>query len=334
MNQRCGLASLLCVRTFKVCIVKNTAVADTGQHIVQVKESGYRQLSTRYEYITKYPVLYYSNRKVVGGLMAMNDSSAYTSPLKRPTREIVYSLVVWCGTVFPSSFLPSCTHASGDKSTRFMMVGNKDNSSTGAKTGVVAPVPINTPSLRQEIHGSLGDNAAIASINRASAGGGWGSAAGAASASAGNPDEAGGGGKGRGRGGGGARSQGGDDVFTRHFPDLRAGLEQAERLDAVTKASSKVAPLRKPKPEPTKDQGPSLRPRGAFETMLCMEKFSYVLYIMFLSPSRCLPLPVLRLNECARVGHSRLDLFTPRRQLIFLCYGVFFCIHCLLAQPC
>lgn len=205
----------------------------------------------------------------------MNDSSAYTSPLECTSGEIVYSLVVWWGTVFPSSFLPSCTHASGDKSTRFMMVGNKDNSTTGAKTGVVAPVPINTPSLRQEIHGSLGDNAAIASINRASAGGGWGSAAGAASESAGNPDQAGGGGKGRGRGGGGARSQGGDDVFTRHFPDLRAGLEQAERLDAVTKASSKVAPLRKPKPEPTKDQGPSLRPRGAFETMLCIEKFSY-----------------------------------------------------------
>lgn len=141
------------------------------------------------------------------------------------------------------------------------MVGTKDPGG-GAKTGVVAPVPINTPSLRQEIHGSQGDNTGIASINRASSGGGWGSAASASSASEGNAAGQGtAGGKGKGRGDGGSR-QGGDDVFTRHFPDLRAGLEQAEKLDAVTKASSKVAPLRKPKPEPAKGQGPSLRPRG------------------------------------------------------------------------
>lgn len=167
------------------------------------------------------------------------------------------------------------------------MVGNKDNSSTGAKTGVAAPVPINTPSLRQEIHGSLGNNAAIASINRASAGGGWGSAAGAAPASAGNPDQAGGGGKGRGRGGGGGTSQGGDDVFTRHFPDLRAGLEQAERLDAVTKASSKVAPLRKPKPEPNKAQGPSLRPRGAFKTIILWKSFYCVRFYIYHVARHC-----------------------------------------------
>lgn len=137
------------------------------------------------------------------------------------------------------------------------MVGTKDNLPVGAKTGVVAPVPINTPSLRQEIHGSK-YGTATAGINRSSAGGGWGSAAGVAPASAGKPvDDAGMGGKGSGRGQGG-----GDDVFTRHFPDLRAGLEQAEKLDAVTKASSKVAPLRKPKPDPSKDQGPSLRPKG------------------------------------------------------------------------
>lgn len=201
-------------------------------------------------------------------------------------RDIVYSLLVWYGAVFPSSFLYSCTHASGDKSARFMMVA-KDNSSTGAKTGVVAPVPFNTPSLRQEIHGSLGDNAAIASINRSSAGGGWGSAAGAASASAGNPDQAGGG-KGRGRGVGGSRSQGGDDVFTRHFPDLRAGLEQAERLDAETKASSKVAPIRKPKPEPAKDHGPSLRPRGT--DVMFVENFSmpFVLLVLYATASNAL----------------------------------------------
>ncbi|CAM9665287.1 unnamed protein product, partial [Ectocarpus fasciculatus] len=68
-------------------------------------------------------------------------------------------------------------------------------------------------------------------------------------------------GKGKGRRDGSGRQRG-DDVFTRHFPDLRAGLEQAEKLDAVTKASSRVAPLRKPKSEPAKDQGPSLRPRA------------------------------------------------------------------------
>eukprot|EP00752_Nemacystus_decipiens_P004067 g3724.t1 len=151
---------------------------------------------------------------------------------------------------------------SGDKSKRFMMVGTKDPGG-GAKTGVVAPVPINTPSLRQEIHGSQGDNTGIASINRASSGGGWGSAVGASSASESNADGHGtAGGKGKGRGDGSSRQGGGDDVFTRHFPDLRAGLEQAEKLDAVTKASSKVAPLRKPKPEPAKSQGPSLRPRA------------------------------------------------------------------------
>lgn len=143
-----------------------------------------------------------------------------------------------------------------------MMVGGKEPLPDGAKTGVVAPVPINTPSLRQEIHGSQGDNAGIASINRSSAGGGWGSAAGASPTSANNPaDKSIAGGRGKGRGDGSNR-QGGDDIFTRHFPDLRAGLEQAEKLDAVTKASSKVAPLRKPKPEPVKGQGPSLRPRG------------------------------------------------------------------------
>ncbi|CAM9595730.1 unnamed protein product [Hapterophycus canaliculatus] len=145
-----------------------------------------------------------------------------------------------------------------------MMVGTKDPLPGGAKTGVVAPVPINTPSLRQEIHGSKADNAGIASINRSSAGGGWGSAAGVSPASATNSNSADkslAGGKGKGRGEGSSR-QGGDDIFTRHFPDLRAGLEQAEKLDAVTKASSKVAPLRKPKPEPVKGQGPSLRPRA------------------------------------------------------------------------
>lgn len=141
------------------------------------------------------------------------------------------------------------------------MVGNKDTLPAGAKTGVVAPVPINTPSLRQEIRGSQGDNAAIASINRSSAGGGWGSAAGAASAST-EPAIGGGRVGGRGRGRAGPKSKDGDDVFTRHFPDLRAGLEQAEKLDAATKASSKVAPIRKPKPELARDQGPSLRPRG------------------------------------------------------------------------
>lgn len=150
----------------------------------------------------------------------------------------------------------------GDKTKRFMMVGTKDALPAGAKTGVVAPVPINTPSLWQEIHGSQGDNTGIASINRSSSTGGWGSATGGSSASEGPPaDQGNAGGKGKGRGGG-SSSKGGDDVFTRHFPDLRAGLEQAEKLDAVTKASSKVAPLRKPKPEPAKGQGPSLRPRG------------------------------------------------------------------------
>ncbi|CAM9284787.1 unnamed protein product [Laminaria digitata] len=143
-----------------------------------------------------------------------------------------------------------------------MMVGTKDNTPVGAKTGVVAPVPINTPSLRQETHGSQGDNAAMSSINRSSAGG-WGSAAGVSSVSAGSAaDQSAVSGKGRGRVDGGSRAQGGDDFFTRHFPDLRAGLEQAEKLDAVSKASSKVAPLRKPKPEPSRGQGPSLRPRA------------------------------------------------------------------------
>ena len=138
----------------------------------------------------------------------------------------------------------------------------------GAKTGVVAPVPINTPSLRQETHGSQGDNAAMSSINRSSAGG-WGSAAGVSSVSAGSAtDQSVVSGKARGRVDGGSRAQGGDDVFTRHFPDLRAGLEQAEKLDAVSKASSKVAPLRKPKPEPSRGQGPSLRPRGTYAGLL------------------------------------------------------------------
>lgn len=142
-----------------------------------------------------------------------------------------------------------------------MMVGNKDSGGGAAKTGVVAPVPINTPSLRHEIHGSQGENTGIASINRSSSGGGWGSTSGASSSAANPAGQGTAGGNGRGRGDGTNR-QGGDDVFTRHFPDLRAGLEQAEKLDAVSKASSKVAPLRKPKPEPTKSQGPSLRPRG------------------------------------------------------------------------
>lgn len=152
-----------------------------------------------------------------------------------------------------------------------MMVGTKDNTPVGAKTGVVAPVPINTPSLRQETHGSQGDNAAMSSINRSSAGG-WGSAAGVSSASAGSAaDQSVVTGKTRGRVDGGSRAQGGDDVFTRHFPDLRAGLEQAEKLDAVSKASSKVAPLRKPKPEPSRGQGPSLRPRGTYAGLISLE---------------------------------------------------------------
>ena len=137
-----------------------------------------------------------------------------------------------------------------------MIVGTKDALPTGSRSGVVAPVPINTPSLRQEIHGAKEDNSGIGSINRSSAGIGWGSAAGSTSASAGNaPDNASTGGRGT------RVNTGGDDAFTRHFPDLRTGLEQAERLDAVTKASTKVAPLRKPKPEAA-NEGPSLRPRG------------------------------------------------------------------------
>ena len=148
-----------------------------------------------------------------------------------------------------------------------MMVGNKDSGGGAAKTGVVAPVPINTPSLRQEIHGSQGDSTGIASINRSSSGGGWGSASGASSSEANPASQGTAGGSGRGRADG--TRQGGDDVFTRHFPDLRAGLEQAEKLDAVSKASSKVAPLRKPKPEPAKSQGPSLRPRGTQGFCFC-----------------------------------------------------------------
>ncbi|CAN0108617.1 unnamed protein product, partial [Ectocarpus sp. 8 AP-2014] len=145
----------------------------------------------------------------------------------------------------------------GDKTKRYMMVG-KDALPAGAKSGVVAPVPINTPSLRQEIQG---DNAGTAAINRSGSGGGWGSAV-ASSASANSAaGQSVASGKGKGRRDGSGRQRG-DDVFTRHFPDLRAGLEQAEKLDAVTKASSKVAPLRKPKAEPAKDQGPSLRPRA------------------------------------------------------------------------
>lgn len=175
----------------------------------------------------------------------------------------------------------------GDKTKRFMMVGTKDALPAGAKTGVVAPVPINTPSLRQEIHGSQGDNTGIASINRSSSAGGWGSATGVSSASEGKPaDQGNSGGKGKGRGNGGSR-QGGDDVFTRHFPDLRAGLEQAEKLDAVTKASSKVAPLRKPKPEPAKGQGPSLRPRGTQESSFLEARCRMIeLFDFFVKESR------------------------------------------------
>ncbi|CAN0048263.1 unnamed protein product, partial [Ectocarpus sp. 12 AP-2014] len=146
----------------------------------------------------------------------------------------------------------------GDKTKRYMMVGTKDALPAGGKTGVVAPVPINTPSLRQEIQG---DNGGTAAINRSGSGGGWGSAvvsSASANSAAGQSIASG---KGKGRRDGSGRQRG-DDVFTRHFPDLRAGLEQAEKLDAVTKASSKVAPLRKPKSEPAKDQGPSLRPRA------------------------------------------------------------------------
>lgn len=145
----------------------------------------------------------------------------------------------------------------GDKPKRLMMVGTKDSLPAGSRSGVVAPVPINTPSLRKEIHGAKEDNAAISSINRSSAGAGWGSTVGAGSGSTGNTaNRESSGGKGTGG------TKGGYDAFTRHFPDLRAGLEQAEKLDAVTKASTKVAPLRKPKPEPPSNQGPSLRPRG------------------------------------------------------------------------
>lgn len=175
--------------------------------------------------------------------------------------------------VFPSRWIHPFLLV-GDKSKRFMMVGTKDSAPVGAKTGVVAPVPINTSSLRQEIHGSQGDNAAIASISRSGASGGWGSATTTAPGSTGtSSDQVAATGKGGRREDGGRQPQGADDVFTRHFPDLRAGLKQAERLDAVTKASSKVAPLRKPKPEPAKDQGPSLRPRGTHarpRTIGCM----------------------------------------------------------------
>lgn len=160
------------------------------------------------------------------------------------------------------AFVRSCPdNTTGEKSKRFMIVGTKDTLPAGAKTGVVAPVPINTPSLRQEIHGAHGESMGISSTSRPSTGGGWGAVVGIPSATTGN-DREDPSGNARNRGGGGGRYQSGDDVFTRHFPDLRAGLEQAERLDAVTKASSKVAPLRKPKPEPAKEQGPSLRPKG------------------------------------------------------------------------
>lgn len=178
-----------------------------------------------------------------------------------------------------------------------MMVGTKDNTPVGAKTGVVAPVPINTPSLRQETHGSQGENAAMSSINRSSAGG-WGSAAGVSSASAGSAaDQSVVTGNTRGRVDGGSRAQGGDDVFTRHFPDLRAGLEQAEKLDAVSKASSKVAPLRKPKPEPSRGQGPSLRPRGTYAGLISVFGISVAIWL----PS------VERLRRCSCHSHREID---------------------------
>lgn len=202
-----------------------------------------------------------------------------------------------------------------------MMVGTKDASPVGGKTGVVAPVPINTPSLRQEIHGSQGDSAGVTAMNRSSTGGGWGSVVGAPSAGDRNGAA---GGKGRERGGGGGgRSQGGDDVFTRHFPDLRAGLEQAERLDAVTKASSKVAPLRKPKPEPAKDQGPSLRPRGRVR-LLYVPGTPYttrrthedLLLFTELNYSSFFPLLILLLSSSALCAWYMLEM--PRRTSIVL----------------
>lgn len=152
---------------------------------------------------------------------------------------------------------------SGKRPQRFMVVGARDSLSAGSKTGVVAPVPINTPSLRQEIHSSQGDAQGIIPINRSGGAGGWGSVAtNAPPSGSGGNNQAGNRGKVKGRGTGDGGFASGDDVFTRHFPDLRAGLEQAEKLDAATKASNKVAPLRKPKAEPVKDQGRSLRPRG------------------------------------------------------------------------
>lgn len=159
--------------------------------------------------------------------------------------------------------LPPVLPFPGQRPKRFMMVENRDSLPAGSKTGVVAPVPINTPSLRQEIHSSQGETGGIVSMNRSSGSGGWGSVSSNSAPGRGDgSSQAGPHGRVRGRGTGDGGLGGGDDVFTRHFPDLRAGLKQAEKLDAVTKASSKVAPLRKPKPEQAKDQGPSLRPRG------------------------------------------------------------------------
>lgn len=190
-----------------------------------------------------------------------------------------------------------------------MMVESKDNLPAGTKTGVVAPVPINTPSLRQEIHGSQGETSGIAAIGRSS-GSGWGSVS--SSSPVGGVDrvsQAGHRSKGRGVGGGDAGSGGGDDVFTRNFPDLRAGLEQAEKLDAVTKASSKVAPLRKPKPEPVKDQGPSLRPRGMVSLPRHCTTYSYVLKFLVKAPffyvntTNQFSYLGLRYATCASRGH-------------------------------
>lgn len=146
----------------------------------------------------------------------------------------------------------------GDKGSKRMMVDNRDHATSGGKAGVVAPVPMNTPSLRRETRVSQGDGVAGQSIGRSTSGGGWGLGSTAKEDNPGDVSRSNGGRRTRQAG----SDQSSDDVFTRHFPDLRAGLEQAEKLDAVSRASSRVAPLRKPKPEPAKGEGPSLRPKG------------------------------------------------------------------------
>ncbi|CAM9221576.1 unnamed protein product [Phaeothamnion confervicola] len=148
---------------------------------------------------------------------------------------------------------------------RLIVLNSREKPGVSAKSGVVAPVPFNTPSLRKETagldadYGGCGppagakfgwqsaeaDPAAATVAFNGGGGGPRGTVRANGSGPAGAASDATRGLEGRGPAAG-RGTRGGDEIFSRHFPELSAAREQEERAKAAAKAAARAGP--KPAP--------------------------------------------------------------------------------------